>query len=619
MSHRWDARRTGEREPAFAESLEAIHFVIRIPWWHDDRVTDEQGSGAEPGVNPLRDTLSHLRLRELLTEVQDRIGQIVEGRDRLDGLMDAMLAVNAGLELDDTLRTIVQTAAELVDAEYGALGVRDDHDGAGDGGLVEFVHQGIDEETRRRIGHLPEGRGVLGLMFDQPKPLRLDQLSQHPAAVGFPAGHPPMRTFLGVPVRIRDTVFGNLYLTQKAGGQPFSEDDEVLVEALAAAAGVAIDNARLYEQSRSRRAWIEATRDIGTELLSGTEPGAAFELVAQKSRLLSGAELTVVAVRPDLAEPDGEADELVVVAVAGDGPTAALLEIPVAGTTVGDVFTTQRPLRVTGLQLAPGIAASGSALVLPLSATGTVAGVLVAVRPPDARPFGLDELDMMGAFVDQAALAWQLAVTQRRLRELDVLADRDRIARDLHEQVIQRLFGIGLTLRGTVPRAHDAVVQQRISAAADDLHDVIEEISTAIFDLHDGPAQAVPLCERIEAVVGQFASSQLRTTVHSSGSLSAVGPVLIDHAEAVVREATSNAVRHAHASELSVSVTVDDVFCVEVTDDGCGIPDEVTGSGLQNLRRRAADVGGSFVAEPRATGGTRVRWCAPLHRGQASS
>src|SRR5690242_1067606 len=263
-------------------------------WCDHMSVSDRRESNAEPGVTPLRDTLSQLRLRELLAEVQERVGQIVEGRDRLDGLVEAMLAVTSGLELDDTLRTIVHTAIELVDARYGALGVRGrDHE------LVEFVYEGIDDAMREQIGHLPEGRGVLGVLLDDPKPIRLENISHHAASVGFPPNHPPMRTFLGVPVRIRDEVFGNLYLSEKAGGQPFSEDDEVLVQALAAAAGIAIENARLYEASKTRQSWIEATRDIGTELLSGTDPARVFRLVAEECRTLSGAELTLVALPND--------------------------------------------------------------------------------------------------------------------------------------------------------------------------------------------------------------------------------------------------------------------------------------------------------------------------------
>ena len=233
------------------------------------------GSEGMPGPPPLRDTLSQLRLRELLMEVHDRVDQILESRDRLDGLVEAMLVVTSGLDLDVTLRAIVHTAIGLVDARYGALGVR----GHGHE-LDEFIYEGIDQATREQIGRIPEGRGVLGVLIDEPKPIRLNDIARHPASVGFPPNHPQMRTFLGVPVRTSDEVFGNLYLAEKASGKPFTEDDEVLVQALAAAAGIAVENARLYEQARARQSWIEATRDIGTELLSGTDPATVFKLMA---------------------------------------------------------------------------------------------------------------------------------------------------------------------------------------------------------------------------------------------------------------------------------------------------------------------------------------------------
>ncbi|WP_327083241.1 GAF domain-containing protein [Mycolicibacterium celeriflavum] len=565
------------------------------------------GSGDEPTTHLLRDTLSQLRLRELLKEVQDRVGQIVEGRDRLDGLIEAMLVVTSGLELDQTLRTIVHTAIDLVDAQYGALGVRgQDHE------LVEFVYEGVDESTRERIGHLPEGRGVLGVLIDDPKPIRLENISHHAASVGFPPGHPPMRTFLGVPVRTRGEVFGNLYLTEKAGGQPFSEDDEVLVQALAAAAGIAIDNARLYEQSKTRQSWIEATRDIGTELLGGTNPATVFRLVADESRHLSGAKLTIVAVPADLDEPVAEVDELIVAATAGDAPDGSLRAMPTAGTPIGQVFVQGTPARFDSLELAPDTAATGPALVLPLRASDAVAGVLVAARSPGSLAFSADELDMMAAFADQAALAWQLATTQRRMRELDVLSDRDRIARDLHDHVIQRLFAVGLALQGTIPRARAPEVRQRLTECVDDLQNVIQEIRTAIFDLHGGNAGMTRLRQRLDEAVAQFAGSELQTSVQFSGPLSVVDSALADHAEAVVREAVSNAVRHAQASTLMVNVVVGNDLCIEVVDDGCGIAGDITGSGLTNLSRRADEVGGEFMISAVPGGGTKLRWSAPL-------
>ena len=583
-------------------------FAMVSTRWDDCFVTDPVESGVETSMRPLRDTLSQLRLRELLIEVQDRVEQIVQGRDRLDGLVEAMLVVTSGLELDETLRTIVHTAIDLVDARYGALGVRGhDHE------LVEFIYEGIDEEMREQIGHLPEGRGVLGVLIDDPKPIRLENISHHASSVGFPPNHPPMRTFLGVPVRIRDEVFGNLYLTEKSGGQPFSEDDEVLVQALAAAAGIAIDNARLYEASKTRQSWIEATRDVGTELLSGADPARVFRLVADESRSLSGAELTLVAVPADPDLPASEVDELVIAATSGEGSATEVHSIPVEGTLIGKAFVQRMPGRFDQFELAPGdTVAAGPALVLPLRATDAVPGVLVAVRAVGAQPFNNEQLDMMAAFADQAALAWQLASTQRQMRELSILTDRDRIARDLHDHVIQRLFAVGLALQGTIARARVPEVQQRLTDSVDDLQEVIQEIRTAIFDLHGSSSGVTRLRQRLDEAIAQFSTSNLRTTVQYTGPLSVVDAALADHAEAVVREAVSNAVRHAGATTLTVNVAVSDDLCIDVVDDGIGIPAEVTGSGLTNLRRRAEDAGGDFSIARPTTGGTHLKWCAPL-------
>lgn len=557
----------------------------------------------------MRETLSQLRLRELLLEVQDRIEQIVEGRDRLDGLIDAILAITSGLKLDATLRAIVHTAAELVDARYGALGVRGyDHR------LVEFVYEGIDEETRHLIGSLPEGRGVLGALIEEPKPIRLDDISRHPASVGFPLHHPPMRTFLGVPVRIRDEVFGNLYLTEKADGQPFSDDDEVLVQALAAAAGIAVDNARLFEESRTREAWIEATRDIGTQMLAGADPAMVFRLIAEEALTLMAGAATLVAVPLDDEAPACEVDDLVIVEVAGEiSPAVKQMTVAVSGTSTGGVFHDRTPRRFDRLDLAvDGPVEPGPALVLPLRAADTVAGVLVALRSADEQPFSDKQLDMMAAFADQAALAWRLATAQRQMREVEILTDRDRIARDLHDHVIQRLFAVGLTLQGAAPRARVPAVRESIYSSIDDLQEIIQEIRSAIFDLHAGPSRATGLRHRLDKVIDQLAIPALHTTVQYTGPLSVVDTVLANHAEAVLREAVSNAVRHANATSLAINVSVEDDVRVEVVDDGVGISGDITESGLRNLRQRADDAGGEFTVENMPTGGTLLRWSAPL-------
>ena len=579
----------------------------------DGPVSD--GPVSDGGVRPLHETLSQLRLRELLSEVQDRVERMVEGGDRVGGLLEAMLAVTSGLDLEVTLRTIVHTAIELLDARYGALGVRGRDDDGHE--LVEFVYEGIDAETRARIGPLPQGRGVLGLLIDEPTPIRLDNITDHPASVGFPPHHPPMRTFLGVPVRIRDEVYGNLYLTEKNTGQPFSEDDELFAQALAAAAGIAIDNARLYEQSRARQSWIEATRDIATELLAGTDPGRVFRLIAEEALKLTGAQVAFVAVPAD--DPDAAANpethELIVTEIASETTVsvAAVPPIPVAGTAVGDALAARLPRRCEVFDVSTGLLdQDGPALVVPLRATDSVAGVLVTLRRAGARPFTEEQLQMTASFADQAALAWQLAITQRQMRELDVLTDRDRIARDLHDHVIQRLFAVGLSLQGSVARAGSPEVQQRLSASVDDLQEVIQEIRTTIFDLHGSTSGVVRLRQRLQDAVDQFSASGLRTTIRFFGPLSVIEAALADHAEAVVREAASNAVRHSGATELTVAVTVDDDLGITVTDNGCGVGDNVTESGLRNLRTRAEQSGGVLTLTSGADGGTVLRWSAPL-------
>jgi signal transduction histidine kinase len=552
--------------------------------------------------------LSALHLRELLSEVQDRVEQIVGGRDRLDGLVAAMLVVTSGLELAVTLRTIVHTAIELIDARYGALGVRGtDHE------LIEFIYEGIDEDTRDKIGPLPQGRGVLGVLIDEPTPIRLDHIDDHLASVGFPPNHPPMRTFLGVPIRIRDEVYGNLYLTEKANGLPFSEDDEVLAQALAAAAGIAIDNARLYEQSQTRQRWIEATRDIATQLLAGADPARVFGLIADETLKLTGADVAVVAVPADDDVPPAEVTELVIVEIAAArGTPVAAHPVSVSKTSVGEAFLQRIPGRLDLIDVELGVLdQAGPALVLPLRAADTVAGVVIALRQKGAQPFTDEQLDMMAAFADQAAVAWQLASTQRRMRELDVLTDRDRIARDLHDHVIQRLFAVGLALQGAIPRASPVEVQQRLTDSVDDLQSVIQKIRTSIFDLH-GATETTRLRRRLDEAVAQFAAADVRVTVQFIGPLSVVDATLADHAEAVVREAVSNAVRHAEATTLNIRVKVEDELTIEVSDNGRGMISPANESGLRNLRQRAEDVGGEFTVGTAPGGGTALRWSAPL-------
>jgi signal transduction histidine kinase len=514
--------------------------------------------------------------------------------DVRDGLIDAMLAVSSGLELERKLHTIVHTAMGLVHARYGALGVI----GSEPEPLLErFLYEGIDHKTADQIGPLPCGRGMLGVLLTDPKPIRVQDLSQHPASIGFPAHHPPMRSFLGVPIRIRDKVYGNLYLTEKADGAAFTEADEVLVLALAGAAGIAIDNARLHQSAHTRQLWIEATRDISTDLLAGADIAEVHHEIISKALALTGGDYSFC------ATPD-ETGDLV---ITGSTRTDLLgRRLPVPGSTTGSAFTDCIPLRTNDFRDLGDEAEA--ALVLPLCERDAT-GVLVCVAPP-GRHFTEADLDMAAAFAAQVGLALHLATVQRRMRELDVLTDRDRIARDLHDHVIQRLFAVGLTLQGAL-NADQAEGTRRVTGALDDLQEVVQEIRTAIFDLHGG--SVTRLRQRIEhAVVQMTVDSEVRPAVHISGPLSVVDAALADHAEAVVREAVSNAVRHARARSVTVSVTVDDNLTIGISDDGVGIGEDVTPSGLQNLAARARECGGQFTVEPRPGGGTRLVWSAPL-------
>lgn len=558
----------------------------------------------------VRDTLSQLRLRELLDEVKDRIEQISDTREQIDGLVEAMLAVTSGLDLDETLRTVVRTATTLVGARYGALGVR----GQGHE-LIQFIYQGVDDAQRDLIGDLPQGRGVLGVLIDEPKPIRLDRISEHPASVGFPPNHPPMNSFLGVPIRIRDEVFGNLYLTEKLNAQAFTDDDEIVMQALAASAGVAIDNAHLYESARRRHAWISATRDLTAEFLAGAGSEEVLGHLVEHARQLTSSARAILAVSPDPEIPADQVTHLDITGVTPTGPVPA--KVAITGTDIGRIFRTRTAQQFT---TGPGDAllGDGPVLLVPLHTGEAALGILIATRPEGAAEYTDEILDLAAGFAVQAAAAMQMAATRERVEELSVLSDRDRIARDLHDQVIQRLFAVGLLLQGTVPRSNNPEVRQRINEAVEEMQEVVQEIRTTIFDLHSTYPVFDQLRRRIDEVIRQYtADTPIATSVRVTGSLSTLGSELADHAEAVIREAISNAVHHSGADHLTVEIHMGEDLSIIVEDDGRGIPPDRTPSGLANLSIRAKQCGGSFDITPAAHpgdrgSGTRIRWIAPL-------
>jgi signal transduction histidine kinase len=557
-----------------------------------------------------RSSLAGMRLTELLDEVQDRLQAVARTQERVQGLLDAFLSISTGLDLDVTLRRIVEAATELVDARYGALGVL-----GPDGALAAFVHVGLDEELAARLGHLPEGKGVLGELTAEPRALRLDDLSQHPSSTGFPSGHPAMGSFLGVPIRSRGDVFGNLYLTSKRDGM-FSSEDEAVLTALAGAAGIAIANARLFEAAEAQRSWLAAVTDVRTALLQGLSPQEVLDLVVARVAKLTDADATLLLLGPDVsdgsyevrAQTGADLDRLVGVGL-GEDASSVLEAVAIAGTVV--------VLDMTGMAEtgSDSPVAWGPCLAVPLRSTVGGVSVIIALRRAGATPFDTTLAGLISSFADETALALDLAARQQVARRLDVFEDRDRIARDLHDHVIQRVFAAGLSLQSVLPHIQNVEAADRVRSAVGQLDETVRDIRTTIFDLHSAAddRHGAGLRRRLLDIVTQTAGADLRPTVRMSGAVdSLVTGDLAADVEAVVREGVSNAVRHARAATVTVTLDVADDVVVEVVDDGTGIDPGAPRSGLRNLEERARLRGGAVTAVTLPDGGTRLRWHAPL-------
>ncbi|AZI57206.1 GAF domain-containing protein [Nakamurella antarctica] len=522
-----------------------------------------------------------------------------------------MLSVATGLELEQTYERIVEAATDLVGARYGALGVL-----APDGTLSQFIHCGMEPGAVDRIGALPTGCGILGIVFSNDAPMRMHDLTQHPAHVSFPAHHPRMTTFLGVPLRVRGQLFGHLYLTEKHDEGGFTADDEVLVHALATAAGIAIENARLYEAVRQRQRWLEVSGEITIEILDGTTTDDSLRLIAERALELIGADQTAILL-PDPPENACSAKHLVIaMSVGKDGDAVIGRIVPVAGSTTGMVFSDGVPRSVPRLTYDVGVGESkifGPAMAVPLRTGDTISGVLLAVRAPSSELFNPEQLQIAASFAVQAALALQRAQSQAQRQEASVIAVREQIARDLHDQVIQRLFAIGLAMQGTQRRTASIEVSQRLDEHIDRLQEVIADIRGTIFDLEIDSAQPPKLRVVLnKAVIELTENSGVLPTVLISGPIGIVSAGLRSDAQAVVREAVSNVVRHARASSVTVSIKVADELIINVRDNGIGIPASSTPRGLKNLEYRAKEAGGSFSIGNHPDGGTELTWQAPF-------
>lgn len=423
-----------------------------------------------------------LEFDQSLASLIQNAQQMLTAQNRLRGLLRASRIIVADLDLDTVLTRIVESACDLVEADYGALGVVS----SDRSGLERFVHVGLDDDAVAAIGHLPQGRGLLGLLIDDPRPIRVADLREDPHSIGFPAHHPPMQGFLGVPISVRGEVFGNLYLTRREGKE-FTSEDEELVSALAATAGTAIEHARLFEEARQRESWLGTATSLTRRVLAGEDPLPA---ISRSVYGLAGADLVVVA-QP--SEDQGHLEIAVAIGEAAEQVSEA--RYPLSGTLSELVLSGAGALRIADVAdtgawenrtvfLADKVD-TGPALIVPLAGATSIRGVLWVTRGASGRPFSATDEAMVTTFANHAAMAWELALARQDQQHMEMLRDRDRIAQELGETVVRDLFAAGLALQGAAPRASGA--RESVEQVVDDLDSVIKKIRDSVFSERTSP------------------------------------------------------------------------------------------------------------------------------------
>lgn len=529
-------------------------------------------------------------------------------------LLDAGLLLSSELSLPVVLQRIVDIAAKLGDAKYAALGVL-----GPDQRIAEFVTTGMTDEERRRIGALPTGRGVLGALISDPRPLRLRDIADHPRSVGFPPDHPPMRSFLGAPVMAHGRVFGNIYLSEKEGGGEFGDDDERVLIHLARQAGVAVENAFLYEETVRRERWLEAVREISVAILQGTALQDVLRLIARTARDLVNADLATI------ASPGVQGTGLVL--RVAEGMHADELRgqpVPLERSITGAVIRGGRAIVLEDVssdtrafQPIVKIGRLGPAIFVPLTVRGQAFGTLQVANVRGRPPFTPEHVALVQTFADQASLALEYARAQRDLQRLAVMDDRERIAKELHDGAIQSLFAVGMGLQATTTMLQDEKVKERIAKAVDEVDGVIEDLRNYIFGLRPAILSERVLDQALQDLADDF---EAKTSVAMVIDVDPrVAGELEPHATELVqiaREALSNVGRHADARTCRISLRRSgDGAMLEVDDDGRGFDPDATrreGQGLRNIRERATTLGGTVEIESHVGTGTTLRVAIPI-------
>jgi signal transduction histidine kinase len=542
--------------------------------------------------------------------------------DRLRVLVDAGIALSSELSLDALLQQLVETAAQLTGARYAALGVID-----GTGHRLErFLSTGIDEDTRAAIGDPPTGRGILGVLIREARPLRLHNLAEDPRSVGFPPGHPPMRTFLGVPIVQRGVAYGNLYLTEKAGGGDFTEEDEDLIQLLAAQAAVAIENARLYETSTRWLRHLESLNEIGNALTSELELEPLLELVARRLRGLVDARLVLIA----LPEPGGE--ELLVAAADGDGADAYGLvgmELEVGGSKTGRVLQRGQSERVDSVLDDPEIDQNAarrmgirSALYVPLVVRGRAIGVVVAHdKLGQTSTFTDDDLRLAESLTARASIAVDLSqrVTRdalSRVVEAQEL-ERTRLARELHDETGQALTSILLGLKSLEERVDTVEGRAAVAEMRELVVSTLQDVRRLAVELRPSALDDFGLVSALERLRDSVTEkSGIEVDVQSQLRLERLPQAIETALFRIVQEALTNVVKHAMASRVTVLLTQKgNAVRLIVQDDGRGFDTRDVrdgGLGLIGMRERVSLLGGRMSVESTRGAGTMLTAEVPL-------